>query len=933
MDDRDKSKFRDLFDKLTLHQDHLNEDYIDTLIAFVLFEYPQNRIEVYKYKIYFMIINRLKIDEIINSNLQGKGEELKSYMEEMIEEDESLSALNQNFKQTFALQIKNKSNNPKPVREYKEKENNLNLNLVSNSSNLNSLNNLNSSNLNQNSSSFRDINRTESINLNLEASKSRMSLPENLIENLKESPQNTSKQNNLKSFELDRKESKSNMMNMSFMSNLSLEASSKVIEDIKNKIDLILNTIGTEKNLIDFVKNYLQENKPKQIELFSQFGFFVDTSINKIKALPDEYKLKFLTIYAKVYFIFTEKQKQKIIERIKSEILYEGFFEENSTNLIFNVLFENFKNKNPRDFLINLLKKSMKESRSDDLLKLMENVKNLSDISDLFYLFMLNKLYFFFDEVLYHKLLFLLYSHLTQNPNFTDERCSECIYNLFVIYKFFGGKQNMADDYLDKDPNTRQVIFRKMDLINIKNQNTIDSNIFFSKSEAAFCKKIYEVINRFYNFDKKVSMNKLLTPRNFKFTMNLVELFIRKENSVYSKENIKLYRENLIKLDKSLYETYTEFANLDPYIVNQKYETTMYKDQLEAFKEVERTLYYYANNFKTIHLSVYPFGSITQFLGNKESDLDIYMHIEGEKEDKLQFLKFIWRKFEREYEGHRTISKRLITITYYNKKGIKIDLNYFGVCSVLNSALLRVYSQCDERFAILAHNIKNVIKSLKLNNTDDVKVYLNSFCWMTLLLTFLQDIVQPPVLPKILCGTNRVIRRIEAAGSEKKKKDGEKKQYFKTQKTFEDVMNTIQFRDYEINDTFCDEFQQIYENFSKNCEEKNQMSLSELFVKFLEFVIFYFKYDSIFVHSSFSGECFMNKGDIKNLEFNDKHFYEMSKNFLKKDKAEILIREPFDYGYNPAQTMFKEKTSEFSNKLKDYYFSIIETGELFRSEK
>ena len=204
---------------------------------------------------------------------------------------------------------------------------------------------------------------------------------------------------------------------------------------------------------------------------------------------------------------------------------------------------------------------------------------------------------------------------------------------------------------------------------------------------------------------------------------------------------------------------------------------------------------------------------------------------------------------------------------------------------------------------------------------------------MTLLVTFLQDVVYPPVLPKILHSSNKEIRRIEAAGFESKKKDANEKKknyYQKQQKSFDEVVKSSGLREYVVNDNFCNEYPEIYESFVKNLNTKNEMGLSELFIKFLEFVIFYFKYDSIFVHSSFAGECFMNKSDIKELEYNDKHFYDMTNLFLKKDKAEIIIREPFDHGYNPAQTMLKEKTIEFNLKLKEYYFNLIETGELIR---
>jgi DNA polymerase sigma len=268
------------------------------------------------------------------------------------------------------------------------------------------------------------------------------------------------------------------------------------------------------------------------------------------------------------------------------------------------------------------------------------------------------------------------------------------------------------------------------------------------------------------------------------------------------------------------------------------------------------------------------------------------------------------------------VTNRLIIITYYNSNRIKVDLNYFGKCSVLNSSLLRVYAQCDIRFSILAINIKKYIKELEICNTDKFKLYLNSFSWMLLLLTFLQDVVNPPVLPKLLQDSNKSIRLIISGN---KKKDKEKRNNQKGyQKNICEVMDNSSLKEFEVTSDFMENYENVYLEFKST--NKNEMSLAELFLKFLEFVIFYFKYDSVYANCSFSGECFMNKSMITSYDSKDK-FSNIYKGVVNKNKKySIIIRDPFDHTYNPAQTLHIERATEFINKLKSFYFDILENG-------
>ena len=67
------------------------------------------------------------------------------------------------------------------------------------------------------------------------------------------------------------------------------------------------------------------------------------------------------------------------------------------------------------------------------------------------------------------------------------------------------------------------------------------------------------------------------------------------------------------------------------------------------------------------------------------------------------------------------------------------------------------------RSPILVICVKHIIKKLNIKNEGYNKFYLNSFCWVMLLITFLQDLIKPAVLPKILENSKQVKKTITYA--------------------------------------------------------------------------------------------------------------------------------------------------------------------------
>ena len=129
---------------------------------------------------------------------------------------------------------------------------------------------------------------------------------------------------------------------------------------------------------------------------------------------------------------------------------------------------------------------------------------------------------------------------------------------------------------------------------------------------------------------------------------------------------------------------------------------------------------------------------------------------------------------------------------------------------------------------------------------------------------------------------------------------------------------------------------------------KNNLSCAELFLYFLEFVIYYFKSDSVYINCSVENEayesmsCIMNNHN-KNIfdeRFQEyfKYKYFKSVNYDNNNKKTrdgiFLIRDPFDPHYNPAQTLRNKYYKIFIENLQKGYLSLLKNGnKIFHLEK
>jgi hypothetical protein len=249
-------------------------------------------------------------------------------------------------------------------------------------------------------------------------------------------------------------------------------------------------------------------------------------------------------------------------------------------------------------------------------------------------------------------------------------------------------------------------------------------------------------------------------------------------------------------------------------------------------------------------------------------------------------------------------TNRLATISF-SFRGIKVDINYFGVQGVLNSQLLKCYVLCDSRFPILAYNIKKLIGSLGIKNKGDHKYYINSYSWMLLLITYLQDIVNPPVLPKILKELEKKAINIEIF--KKTRIDYKNKNKYHKQKDVD--LKDLEPSEFILRTDFESKYREIY---NSQITTKNDMSLAELWIGFIEFVTFYARFDLILVDAF--DEYYISR---KEYDSRDKKY-----NIPASNKTHIAMRDPFDHTYNPTNVS-KSNYDFIIEKLKKYSLEIL----------
>ena len=234
---------------------------------------------------------------------------------------------------------------------------------------------------------------------------------------------------------------------------------------------------------------------------------------------------------------------------------------------------------------------------------------------------------------------------------------------------------------------------------------------------------------------------------------------------------------------------------------------------------------------------------------DRESDIDLFLDLSEieTKEKKIYFLYQLMhyiKTFDR--NAFSTISTRVCVITFRYME-VNFDISVVGFCPYLHSILIREYSLIDPRFPMLLISIKHIIKILKINNISEDRnhSFLNSFSWSLLLIAFLQDIIQPPILPKILTNSESITIKTFFGktnsesitiktffGNNKLEKEEEEnceKKFEKLSRTknFESFINNMELNDIQIPLGLGD-INTRRQNYLRQIKVKNNMTCSEL---------------------------------------------------------------------------------------------------------
>ena len=852
------------------------------------------------------------------------------------------------------IQIENKNFGNPEIRFEKEKTEikfNKNINIFQNNSKEKILENQkinikDEKNIQSGKNEIKNINSNEQNNFFINKEKSPQKIKEEKEKN-----------NNKNIFELKEEikteQVKNNNRNIKENNPIKTKQENEIIK-IEQKCDELLNN-SSKNNIIQIIFNSSNQN----INMNCQEIFSSINKINEKKININEYqklKEKLITLLC-ILYPFSKKLKSSINENIFNDPTStdKKLYEFLSKSIIIKPL-PSFKFFEFNDKLSNMIEQFCNDFKINSkyelyiaftFLVILRNLRKYDKNSEYkkYFETILEK-----EFLLAFKLIFIL-KHQQYYEDITDDFFE--IYNGLHFIKIFYDGIFERIEIIQKDENSDNYIFGKDKfLLTFKKDYNCEVELLFIDKDEQLYENIMNKIEHFYDIDRHDAGYKMMkysnnkgSDTNFNFILDLVELEINKIEYIYN--NFKQYQLNLIALEKDIFRIGQNALNLynkkiEKFVINEEQKSVFESLLINIKQNIEKK---YKNLF-----NLYPYGSITQFLGSKSSDLDLYLDFKTKDEREKNNILLKLSQTIRTLIGkppEEVISTRLCLIKFkYGKiKGTDIDICIMGFCPYLHSILFRTYSLIDVRFSLLAISLKKFIEIIGIKYQEGKIENLNSFSWMILLITFLQDIIKPPILPKLLSDKNNSLTNYPIKyGNNYKKKENFQYGY----KTFNSFIKSIKEENTQLPEFL------FKKNFLFDIKNKtgfkigeNKLSCSELFLHFLEFVIYYFKYDSVYVNCSVENEGFESMINILNFEnskeknIKDDRFYNYFKNkYCKKinyyDKSKtkdgfILIRDPFDPHYNPAQSL--KKLSTFRDSLKSGYLSLIKSGKFEILEK
>ena len=702
---------------------------------------------------------------------------------------------------------------------------------------------------------------------------------------------------------------------------IELKKYNQKIESIESVInELISNKINIKimKEITKILKNKSQ-NEINYIFQKLQTLIINLNSINKLQ-ISQRFINKSITLICAFFPFFNDNQKEQLLKI--------NFGDKIINNLKNNLLLYNKEDNKIMNLCDIILLSSKDINEKNEILKEIINIIiNPPFLKiNIFYAYQLILLYKIIykkdDRLSRIKLLAFKIQFILHNYTFFSINLDEFINiynNILLMNNFYTTiyENEIKEPYIIKFDNINNKI-----IYGNKKYYFADIEKLFNENENEIYKKMMDnnngVICHFYNINNSNFIDLInyssFYIRQYKnnFLDNIFSLINIK--NCYIKKNFVKYKKNLINLEKEIFDrgkqclTNNKTNNIIyRYSRKTEYEKIFFKFSKKLNSNIDNE---YKNKYK-----IFPFGSVTEFLSEEESDLDIYLYLEDlNNNEKVKLLNHIYKKCQILFDKVKKIISTRICLIKLVFEGTDIDLSITGFCPYIHSLLFKEYGLIDPRFPLLAITLKHFSK---ITNLTKDNYYLNSFSWTTLLITFLQDIIQPPILPKLFSEKeiNDKIKKIIKFGNGK----GIDKNNKNTEKNFSQFFESLKEEIIHIPDCLInkDKTKKIYIKFNKNNEnnkvEKNNLTCAEILLKFLEFIAYYFKYDTLYVRCSLENEGFFNMSEIENIYNNDDEKEKVEENIIQEKESEpTKIQEEIQ----PAQT---EPLPDFSDLSPNIY--------------
>ena len=435
---------------------------------------------------------------------------------------------------------------------------------------------------------------------------------------------------------------------------------------------------------------------------------------------------------------------------------------------------------------------------------------------------------------------------------------SENILNIFerllFIKRFYSKAFSMKieEPFIIKQISQFKDEYKKLSLDKIKNE-------LFDEDERHIYNKVIKSVRHFYKINN-ITENDLLYYSNnkvfdknkfdYNFLINIHDMVYQKYNLIKNnllKSSLNNLEKNIIDLtkklkrfnnnnnnDKGQYDSYYSFSDKLKRIFNEI--TSKIKNVIK--KEFKFDI---LNKIKFYPMSFFlSFICFTKF----EKDLNIYLDIiKLNNMDKRNIINKIVEYLNKEFKVKKRDNTKYFKIVFeYEEINIKILI--LRQTLYIKSIILREYSLLDQRFPILMLTLNYFL--MKIGFYENSKKYASFLEY--LLIAFLQDIINPPILPKLLSKDVINVQNVPLG-----------------YKSNEEKINSINYEPMHIPKIIFDKekIKQIYdEEIGKN---KNVLTCSEIFLQFLEFIIYFYKFDSIYVNLSLNFEGFDSINNISNI--------------------------------------------------------------------